>query len=145
MPEHLAIDAVTEILDGLYLGTFVYARSLEWDNPFNIEMVVNLCEDPVHVGAGVTVEWLPVSDGEAMPADIVARALAVIERTLSGRRRVLVACRAGQSRSASIVIGCLRGQGYDWDSAYGLVAEKRWIAPHPRTLRSVREFVDALR
>jgi protein-tyrosine phosphatase len=145
MTERLEIDAVTEVMDGLYLGTVAYARSLEWENPFNIEMVVNLCEDPVHVGEGVTVEWLPVSDGEAVPADIVARAIAVIERTLSSGRRVLVACRAGQSRSASMVIGYLRLQGYDWDSAYRLVAEKRWICPHPRTLGSVREFVDALR
>jgi hypothetical protein len=144
MPEHLAIDAVTEIVDGLYLGTFAYARSLEWKNPFNIEMVVNLCEDAVPVSAGMTVEWLPVSDGEAVPADIIAKGLSAIERTLSHGRRVLVACRAGQSRSASMVIGYLRLQGYDWDNAYGLVAEKRWISPHPRTLRSVKEFVDAL-
>jgi protein-tyrosine phosphatase len=68
--------------------------------------------------AGLTVEWLPVSDGEAVPADIIAKGLSAIERTLSHGRRVLVACRAGQSRSASMVIG------YDWDSAYGLVAEK---------------------
>ena len=116
MTEHLAIDAVTEILDGLYLGTLAYARSLAWENPLNIEIVVNLCEDSVPAGEGVTVEWLPVSDGEAVPADIVARALSLIERTLSGRRRVLVACRAGQSRSASMVIGYLRLRGYDWDS-----------------------------
>jgi hypothetical protein len=68
MPEHSSIDAVTEILDGLYLGTFAY--SLEWENPFNIEMVVNLCEDMVPVSAGTTVEWLPVSDGEAVPTDV---------------------------------------------------------------------------
>jgi hypothetical protein len=143
MPEHSSIDAVTEILDGLFLGTFAYARSLEWENPFNIEMVVNLCEDPVSVSDGMTVEWLPVSDGEAVPADIIAKGLSAIERTLSRGRRVLVACRAGQSRSASLVTGYLRLQGYDWDTAYGLVAEKRWISPHPRTLGSVREFVNA--
>jgi hypothetical protein len=142
MPEHLAIDAITEILAGLYLGTIAYAGSLQWENRLNIERVVNVCQDSVPVAEGVTVEWLAVSDGEAVPADIIAGALSLIERTLSSGRRVLVACRAGQSRSASIVIGYLRLQGYDWDSAYRLVAEKRWISPHPRTLRSVREFVD---
>jgi hypothetical protein len=142
MTEHSSIDAVTEITDGLYLGTVAYAQSLQFENPFNIEMVVNLCEDAVPVSAGMTVEWLPVSDGEAVPADIIAKGLSAIERTLSHGRRVLVACRAGQSRSASMVIGYLRLQSYDWDTAYRLVAEKRWISPHPRTLRSVKEFVD---
>jgi protein-tyrosine phosphatase len=143
--EHSSIDAVTEILHGLYLGTFTYARSLEWENPFNIEMVVNLCEDAVPVSAGMTVEWLPVSDGDAVPANIIAKVFSLIERTLSSGRKVLVACRAGQSRSASMVIGYLRLHGYDWDSAYRLVAQKRWISPHPRTLRRVRDVVDALR
>jgi len=144
MPEHLAIDAVTEILDGLYLATLVYAGSLQWENPFKIETVVNLCEDPVSVTEGLIVEWFPVSDGEAVPTDVIERGLFVIDRALSSGRTVLVACRAGQSRSASLVIGYLRLHGYDWDSAYRLVAEKRWICPHPRTLRSVREFVDNL-
>jgi catechol 2,3-dioxygenase-like lactoylglutathione lyase family enzyme len=143
MSEHLEIEVVTEITDGLYLGTSAYAQSLEWKNPLNIEMVVNLCEDAVPVCPGMTVEWMAVSDGEAVPADVIARGLSAIERTLSSGRGVLVACGAGQSRSASLVIGYLRLHGYDWDSAYRLVAERRWIAPHPRTLGSVREFVDA--
>jgi hypothetical protein len=145
MPEHSSIDAVTEILHGLYLGTVGYAGSLQWDNPFNIESVVNLCEDSVPVAEGVAVESLSVSDGEAIPADVITRALSVIGRVLTSGRSMLVAFRAGQSRSASIVIGYLRLQGYDWDTAYGLVEQKRWISPHPRTLGSVREFVHALR
>ncbi len=145
MPQHTTIDAVTQILDGLYLGTHAYAGSLQLENPLKIEMVVNLCKDSLPITEGVTVEWLPVLDGEAIPADIIARTLSLIDRTLSSGRRVLVTCLAGQSRSASLVIGYLRGQGYEWDTAYGLVDEKRWICPHPRTLQSVREFVDALR
>ena len=140
MPEHSSIDAVTEIVDALYLGTVTYAQSLQFENPFNIEMVVNLCRDVVPVSARISVEWLPVSDGEAVPADTVAKVLSLIERTGLCDNRVLVACRAGQSRSASMVIGYLRLHGYDWDSAYRLVAEKRWICPHPRT-SSEREGV----
>src|SRR5713226_2395961 len=83
MPEHLAIDDVTEIPDGLYLGTVAYAGSLQWENPLSIEIVVNLCEDSVPGSEGVMVEWLPVSDGEAVPAEIIAKALSLIELTLS--------------------------------------------------------------
>ncbi len=142
MPDHSSIDAVTEILDRLYLGTIAYAQSLHWENPLNIEMVVNLCENSVPYSEGMMVEWIPVSDGEAVPADLLARALSVIDGVLADGKRVLVACRAGQSRSASIVIGYLRLRGYDWDSACRLVEEKRWICPHPRTLQSVKDFVE---
>ncbi len=142
MYEHSSIDPITEVLDGLYLGTIAYANRLQWENPLNIETVVNLCEDSVPYREGMTVEWLPVSDGEALPAQIIARALALIDSALNRGRSVLVACRAGQSRSASVVMGYLRLQGYDWGSAYRLVEEKRWICPHPRTLQSVKDFVE---
>jgi protein-tyrosine phosphatase len=142
MHKHSSIDPITEVMDALYLGTHAYAISLQWDNPFNIATVVNLCEDPVPYSEGVRVEWLPVTDGEAIRADVIARALSAIDGALSSGRRVLVACRAGQSRSASLVIGYLRLRGYDWASAYRLVEEKRWICPHPRTLQSVRDFVE---
>jgi protein-tyrosine phosphatase len=88
-------------------------------------MVVNLCEDSVPYSEGMKVEWIPVTDGEAVPADVVARALSVIDEALSSGRSVLVACRAGQSRSASLVIGHLHHRGYDWEMAYKLVEEKR--------------------
>jgi len=104
--------------------------------------VVNLCEGSVPYREGMTVEWLPVSDGEALPAQIIARVLSLIDSTWTSGRRVLVTCRAGQSRSASLVIGYLRLQGYDWERAYKLVEEKRWICPHPRTLQSVKDFVE---
>jgi protein-tyrosine phosphatase len=134
--------ALTEILNGLYLGTIAYANSLQWKNPLNLELVVNLCEDSVPYREGMKVEWIPVTDGEAIPADAIARALSAIDGTVSSGRSVLVACRAGQSRSASVVIGYLRLRGYDWGSAYRLVDEKRWICPHPRTLQSVKDFVE---
>jgi protein-tyrosine phosphatase len=143
MHDHSSIDSVTEILDGLYLGTIAYANSLQWENPRNIEMVVNLCEESVPYSEGMKVEWIPVTDGEAIPDDVIARALSAIDGTLSSGGSVLVACRAGQSRSASLVIGYLRLRGYDWGSAYKLVDEKRWICPHPRTLQSVKDFVEA--
>ncbi len=108
MPDHSSIDVVTEILDRLYLGTVAYAQSLHWENPLNIEMVVNLCENSVPYSEGMMVEWIPVSDGEAVRADLLARALSVIDGGLANGRRLLVACRAGQSHSASIVIGYLR-------------------------------------
>jgi protein-tyrosine phosphatase len=141
MHEHSSIDSVTEVLDGLYLGTLAYAISLQRDNPLNIATVVNLCEDAVPYREGMTIEWLPVSDGEALPAQIIARALSLIDSTLTSGSRVLVTCRAGQSRSASLVIGYLRLRGYDWERAYSLVEEKRWICPHPRTLQSVKDFI----
>ena len=140
MHEHSSIDSVTEILDGLYLGTLAYAVSLQRDNPLNIETVVNMCEDLVPYGEGMKVDWIPVTDGKAIPADVIANALSAIDEALSSGKRVLVACRAGQSRSASLVIGYLRG--YDWERAYRLIEEKRWICPHPRTLQSVKDFVE---
>src|SRR5882724_11167794 len=68
------------------------------------------------------------------------RALSAIDRPLSSGRGVLVACRAGQSRSASLVIGYLSLQGYDWESAYGL--ERRAGSVHIRELSEVlvREY-----
>ena len=143
MHKHSSIDPVTEVLEGLYLGTHAYAISLQWENPLNIATVVNLCADSVPHREGMTVEWLPVSDGEELPVQMIARALSLIDATLTSGRRVLVACRAGQSRSSSLVIGYLHLRGYDWERAYKLVEEKRWICPHPRTLQSVKDFLDS--
>ena len=46
--------------------TVAYARSLEWENLFDIEVAVNLCQEPIPA-TGLTVEWLPVADGGRYP------------------------------------------------------------------------------
>ena len=76
----------SQILDGLYLGTVAYAQSLEWENLFDIEVAVNLCQEQIPATEGLTVEWLPVADGEAIPAEVISRALSAIDQWSTHRR-----------------------------------------------------------
>jgi protein-tyrosine phosphatase len=140
--DHADITPVTKVLEHLYVGTLEYARSITTSNPEGIDVVINLCEEPLATaGAGLKIEWLPTSDGIAIPRRKITKILSRIAYHLRDGKIVLVHCRAGQSRSAAFVIGYLcMAAGFDWDAAVAYLAERRWIALHPKIAGSFIEY-----
>ncbi len=86
---------------------------------------------------GVVVHRVENRDGDPWSHKQVTAALAFIIKHVQ-RGRVLVACAAGMSRSASMVIGYLVACGFDEPSAYALVrAARPGILPVRKMLDSV--------
>lgn len=86
---------------------------------------------------------LPNRDGDPWNEEQVVSALDFIERRIK-LGKVLVACAAGMSRSASMVIGYLVRSGWDVGEAFERVKQARpKILPVPKMLQSVLEVVKA--
>jgi protein-tyrosine phosphatase len=126
------------VLDRLWIGAtedfraplkalgFVAALDLRDLQPTGLDVAV------LHVGNRDGDAWSPKQVKDAL--DFVADHIR--------RGRVLVACMAGMSRSASMIIGFLVRSGWDEASAYEAVWRVRpKIAPVPVMLASVLEAV----
>ena len=81
---------------------------------------------------------LRVLDGVPLPEEVVRESVTFIREQRSAGRRILVACGAGQSRSASLVAAYLCEEGLTLEAAFTLLIEGRpRVLPHPALLRSL--------
>ena len=102
--------------------------------------VVDL-RDGVHPRADVPSFQLANRDGDPWNKSQVLDVLDFLADSLK-RGRVLVACMAGMSRSACMIIGHLVRAGFDEATAYSMVRRARpKIAPIPAMLNSVMTAV----
>jgi protein-tyrosine phosphatase len=94
--------------------------------------------------AGVTVRHAPVQDGQAPdPGRLHELAGWAVERVHAGDT-VLVHCRAGVGRSATVACAILLRLGYDLGSAYRTVRDRRpAIVPTDAQLAVLRRYANA--
>lgn len=103
--------------------------------------VVDLRDGAAHPVVGVEVCSIKNRDGDPWDADQVEVALSFIAEKIQDGK-VLVACAAGMSRSACIVIGYLVRIGFEEPRAFAMVREARpRILPVPKMLESVLKAV----
>jgi predicted protein tyrosine phosphatase len=99
--------------EGLYLGSKRSSSNLDFLKESNISLIVNVTDDLPNVFARdgsfeyitVPLRDLPEADLEGAFND--TQVLSTIKHALSDQRKVLVHCRAGSSRSASVVLAHL--------------------------------------
>jgi protein-tyrosine phosphatase len=92
----------TKICEKLYLGDAIDAKLLKWQNPLNIEAVVNVSYDPDEAVDGIKNVHVPMMDNGKIPPKAFDVALtAIAENLRSGA--VLVHCAMGVSRSVVVV------------------------------------------
>ena len=125
------------ILDRLWIGS---THDLEKGPPLRelgFRAVLDLRDASSDVRAVDEVFRLNNRDGDPWSPDDVELALAFVSAQIRFGR-VLVACAAGMSRSASMCIGYLVRAGYDAPTAHAMVkAARPVIAPVPAMLSCV--------
>lgn len=114
---------MTEIIDNLFLGDMVDARS-----GFDGLIVCTLEERPLDEPPNAT--WVPFLHEGRKSLDIAA---AIVDAALKGGRRVLVHCGAGSERAPLAVAWFLHTRrGMTLDEAYDLLKAKRPIVQDRR-------------
>lgn len=80
---------------------------------------------------------LSVVDARPLPVTVLQEGVAFIREQRRQERKVLVACAAGMSRSASFLAAYLHEEGMDLAEAYLAIRAKRRIIPHPKVIQSL--------
>lgn len=133
----------------LYLGDKQAASKREWLAAECISACVNVTTDVVnyHEGEGIEYHTLRCEDAEKAAETLgaaLSSTLAVMERWLSTGRNVLVHCRAGRSRSATVVIAHLmHSRQIPLVEALECVLQARAVLPNRGFYRLLLERPDA--
>jgi len=82
---------------------------------------------------------IPLKDGTPIPVERMLEAIAWIQENIVSHK-VLVFCRYGRGRSASVIIGYLCSIGFDYEDALRLVSSKKPdIYPLPELAETIRK------
>lgn len=119
---------MNEIRDWLWIGKYretTNRRLLEAQGIEAMLLLAELVEHPT-----IRSVYLPVEDGEPLPVHYLEEGVAFLRETAVSRKKTLVACGAGISRSATFCVAALKEiEGLDLLSAYRVVKQA-----HPATL-----------
>ncbi len=123
----------TFILPNLAIGRW---NGLE-EPPKGITFLLNVADDADLYPPPKNYYKVPLKDGVPPQVEELRDAIDFIER-FSEKGKILVFCRYGKGRSASVVIGYLCSIGYEYEEAVKLVAKKRvGINPLPELSRII--------
>lgn len=134
--------SIDQIIDGLFLGDFTAAASLQVLKSHEITHILTAAAGlPLHFPDQFTYKQIQIYD---MPTcsiiDYFPECIEFIDQALEGGGRVFVHCAMGVSRSATIVIAYLMcKKEYRWRSALQFVTSK-----HPETQPNFG-FIDQLK
>ncbi|KAJ3425579.1 dual specificity protein phosphatase [Anaeramoeba flamelloides] len=129
-----------KILDGLYLGSFETASSLEELEKVNITHTLNMHHEKAE-HPNIITKNLPIwDDPEWDLLSILEECFDFIDKAIKSDGNVLVHCHAGISRSAAVVIGyVMKTQKKNYEDAYSFVKEKRrWAFPNEGFVKQLK-------
>jgi len=140
---------------GLYLGSKRSSENLKWLQETGITLVVNVSDDLpcLHADSG-GIDYVRVDLQDLPSADLLGSItstsptspLPSISHALSSKNSsVLVHCRAGSSRSASVVLAHLVSSGATLMEAYKAVAAVHPIKPNRGFTAQLIEFEIGIR
>ena len=122
------------VAPGLFIGGKRTSSDLPWLQSHGITLVVNVTDDlpnihPEHMSyIRIPLQDLPTASLNTAIAD--SGVLPSIALTIAAKNAVLVHCRAGSSRSASVILAYLVSQGSTLLNAYKMVSEIHPIKPN---------------
>lgn len=126
--------SITWILPNLALGR---RAGLE-DLPKETDAFLNMANDVDLYPPPPNYHKIPLIDGTSPPVEKMKEAIDWIKRNI-GSGKVLVFCRYGSGRSASVVIGYLCNLGFKYEEAVRFVSSKRpGINPLPQLEEVIR-------
>jgi len=130
---------ITFILDRLALAK---RDGLE-ETPQDITAFLNVADDIDLYPPPRIYHKIPLKDGTPIPVERMLEAIALIQENIVSRK-VLVFCRYGRGRSASVIIGYLCSTGLGYEDALRLVSSKKPdIYPLPELAETIRKALYA--
>lgn len=128
----------TFILPNLAIGRW---NGLE-EPPKGINFLLNVADDADLYPPPKNYHKIPLKDGVPPQVEKLREAVNFMDRC-SEKGKILVFCRYGKGRSASVVIAYLCSIGYDYEEAVELVSRKRvGINPLPGLSRTISMVLD---
>jgi len=122
------------ILENLALGNIGDAKN----PPHKITALLNVADDIELYKPSRKYYKIPLQDGPPVPEERMLEAINWIDKNIISDK-ILVFCRYGAGRSASVVIGYLCSIGYDYIDAIKFVASKKPdINPLPLLSESIK-------
>ncbi len=124
----MAGTALIEIRPWLFLGRYTDTLDLVYLREHGIQAILEL-HDLVDE-SDIDVLFLPIEEGEPLPAETIDRGLAFVDQHRLSGKRVLIACSAGISRSVVFGVAALkRAEGLSLLDAFRDIH-----ALHPRAM-----------
>jgi protein-tyrosine phosphatase len=136
---------VVELVPGLLIGSAPDPRAVRVLADRGVTHVLDLRRDDEgptgEWPAGVTVRHEPIPDGSRPTAQQLDEVVGWVRSALDRNQRVLVHCRAGVGRSATVGIAVLVRGGMPLSQAWNLVHELRpAIAPTDAQMSALLEY-----
>lgn len=134
--------AIQKIVDGIYIGDIESQTRMQVRKENGIGALLNcafeirpkLREDELYY-------HLPLHDCEWIESTHIITGLYFIGKAREMRKKVLIACAGGASRSASLILAYMISEGWDMNDALRHMQKIRpVINPHPLCLQSIRTF-----
>ncbi|MBC8139202.1 MAG: dual specificity protein phosphatase family protein [Fibrella sp.] len=117
-----------KIRDWLYIGSLRDTQNLAALEESGISAVLQLAGASPQ--KGIVSYLLPVEDGEPLAASVLREGLSFVADQRQKNKRVLIACAAGVSRSATFAVAALK----EAEQIPLLDALRMLVAAHPETL-----------
>jgi hypothetical protein len=131
-----------QIRPWLFIGKYTETRDLSLLAEHHIDAMLQLAEWVEHPDIGTL--YLAVDDGEPLPFNLLRTGIDFIKINKMQGRKVLVACGAGISRSASFALAALKEiEGLNLLEALQEVKQHHPQAmPHPALWQSLCDYYD---
>ena len=134
---------------GLYLTCLNTASHIVYYKiPYgNIGVVINCCRKRYKVPPHITLFNFPIKDIPETDIIVIAKqCIKIINHAFAKKRSVIINCRAGVSRSASIVMAFLITKGYTYKGAYNtLNSLRKCIKPNRGFVKQLKAFEPSLK
>lgn len=122
------------ILENLSLGNLEDAENSSQE----ITALLNVADDVELSKPAKKYHKIPLTDGPPAPVEKMLEAIHWIEKNIISDK-ILVFCRYGAGRSASVVIGYLCSLGFDYTEAVKFIlSKKRHVEPLPLLAETIK-------
>ena len=138
-----AAELATPVSPGLYVGPYLYAKSLGWVKRHGVTHIVNVTPWAPCVHAHITYLHIPIEDAANAPiAEHFDRCHAFISAAHASGGVVLVHCQMGRSRSVTLTAAHLMAKrGIGWREALSCVrVGARRGSPNTGFLRALKSY-----
>ena len=140
----------SQILNWMFLGNFKNANNLDEIRKFKIKYILNCAIEVEVKNIPKDIKYYHISLTDSNTTDITQyfeQAFNLIELARKKRERILIHCKLGISRSASIIIGYLiKYMGYTTSSALAFLRTKRpRVNPNPGFISQLNSYEKSIK